>query len=86
MPVVAALLLILVASILPQAEYPIPDRIGPGDVIAWAGAGGVIGGILYVASSAPKRDRAIRWGGFAGFVVSGTLYLLALILRVASGL
>ncbi|MGV1048703.1 MAG: hypothetical protein ACOYD4_09305 [Solirubrobacterales bacterium] len=80
-----ALLLVLLVSILPRAEDPIPDRIGPGDVIAWAGAGGVLGGIFFVASSAPKRDRAIRWGGLAGFVVGATLYLLAFVVRVISG-
>jgi len=78
-------LLGLVASILPQAEDPIPDRIGPSDVIAWAGAGGVVGGIFFIASSAPKRDRAVRWGGLAGFVVGTALYFLALVVRVISG-
>jgi hypothetical protein len=81
---VFALLLILVASILPEAESPLPDRIGLLDVITWAGAGGVLGGLICFKSTAAKRDLAIRWGGLIGFLGILALYLLALLVQVIS--
>jgi hypothetical protein len=85
-PALATLLLVLVASILPRVEDPIPDRIGLGTLLAWAGFGGAIAGILYSAASNSRRDEAIKWGGVLGFAVAASLYLVSLIVQVASGL
>lgn len=85
MPALAALFLIVVASILPEAENPLPDRIGPADLIEWAGAGAVLGGMISFRSSAPKRDRVIGWCGLMGFVVAAALYVVALFAQVFSG-
>jgi hypothetical protein len=80
-----ALLLIVMASILPEAESPLPDRIGPTVLIEWAGAGAVVGGIISFRSSTPKRDRVIGWCGLTGFVAAAVLYAVALFAQVFSG-
>lgn len=85
MPALAALLVILVASILPRVEDPIPDRIGLGTLLAWAGFGGAIAGIAYSAASNTRKDEAIKWGGVLGFAAGASLYLVSLIVQVASG-
>jgi hypothetical protein len=79
------MLLVVVASILPEAESPLPDRIGPPDLIEWAGAGAVLGGILSFRSSTPKRDRVIGWGGLTGLGAAAALYVVALLARLFSG-
>jgi hypothetical protein len=84
-PTLATLLLIVVASILPHAESPLPDRIGLTDVFTWAGAFGLMAGFLFIKSSPAKRDQAIRWGGLIGLVATGALYFLALLAQVAFG-
>ena len=79
-----ALLFVVVASFLPEAENPLPDRIGPADLIEWAGAGAALGGMLFFKASAPKRDRMIGWGGLLGFLVAAVLYVIALFAQVFS--
>jgi len=84
-PTLAALLLISLASILPRVEDPIPDRIGIGTVFACVGFGGAIAGVAYSAASNAERDRAIRLGGLLGFLGGAGLYLVSLMVQVASG-
>jgi hypothetical protein len=83
-PALAALLLIVVASFLPEAESPLPDRIGVIDVFTSAGAGGALGGIICFKATAAKRDLAIRWGGLIGCIASLALYFLAVLVQVLS--
>jgi hypothetical protein len=71
---------------LPEVEDPIPDKIGLGHLIALAGAGGVLGGLVKVKAPPAKRERAISWGTMAGFCLGVALYCLALIVEVISGL
>jgi hypothetical protein len=84
MPAFASLFLLLLASVLPQVEAPLPDRIGLGFPFAAAGAGGVLAGLAQIGSSTAKRERAMSWGGFVGFGAGAVVYVLALIVQVAS--
>jgi hypothetical protein len=83
-PGLASLLLILVLSVLPRVEDPISDRIGLNDLISLAGTGGVLAGIAFIAASASKRDRAIRWGALIGLGFGAVLYLVSLAAQVIS--
>jgi hypothetical protein len=71
---------------LPEVEDPIPDRIGLDDLISLAGTGGVLAGVAFIAASASKRDKAIRWGGLIGFGFGAVLYLVSLVIQVISRL
>jgi hypothetical protein len=82
-PAFAPFLALLLASVVPEAESPLPDRIGLGLPFATAGAGGVLAGIVYSGSSAARRDRAINKGGLVGFGVGAVAYLLALAIQIA---
>jgi zinc transporter ZupT len=84
-PALAALFLILIASFLPRVEDPIPDRIGLGTVFACVGIGGAFAGVVCSAASNTRRDEAIKWGGVLGFAAGASLYLVSLIVQVASG-
>jgi hypothetical protein len=84
-PGLASLFLILASSVLPQVEYPIPDRIGLDDLISLAGTGGVLAGVTFITASASKRDKAIRWGALIGFGFGAVLYLVSLVAQVISG-
>jgi hypothetical protein len=72
----------LLASVVPEIEDPLPDRIGLGFPFATAGAGGVLAGIVHSESSAARRDRAINRGGLFGFGVGVVGYLLALAVQI----
>jgi hypothetical protein len=76
---------LLLASISPQVEDPLPDRIGLGLPFATAGAGGVLAGIARAGASPARRDQAINRGGLIGFVGGVILYLVALIIQVGFG-
>jgi hypothetical protein len=70
---------------LPEVESPIPEKIGLGDVIALAGAGGVLGGM--VGACSPKnRERAISVGSVLGLCVGAGFYAVILLVQVLSGL
>lgn len=84
MPLVGTLLLILVVAV-PEAEGPLPDRIGPTAPITGAGIGGVVASIIFIVASTPKRESAIKWGVLVGFVFGAVLYLLALFVQIGSG-
>ena len=78
--------ILLFASILPQVEAPLPDRIGLGFPFSTAGACGVLVSIVHTASSPAQRDRAVRMGGLIGFLLGTVLYLLALFVQLISQL
>jgi hypothetical protein len=82
MPVLAPLVLVLIALVLPEAEDPFPDRIGPLAPLTGAGAGAVLAGIVLIRASTSRRETAMKWGALGGFVVGGALYLFALIVQV----
>jgi hypothetical protein len=77
------LAVLLLASVLPEVESPLPPRIGLGFPFSSAGAGSVLVGIAHIASSPPRRDRAIRMGALVGFALGAGLYFAALLVQVA---
>jgi len=83
-PVFFSFLALLLASFLPRVEDPLPDRIGLGLPFAAAAAGGVLAGMIFVRSAPARRERAMRWGGLAGFGLGAVVYLVALLVQVAS--
>jgi hypothetical protein len=83
---VAPYLLLLVASLLPRVEDPLPDEIGLGVLLIMAGAGGVLGGVLFAFSAKERREWAINRGGVIGFGIGFAYYLAALLVQVASGI
>ena len=64
---------------LPEAESPIPEKIGIADVFAYAGAGGVLGGIARFRSSSSKQERGVSRGVFCGFCCGAAIYCLSLL-------
>ena len=83
MPTLAPFAAHLFASVVPEIENPLPDRIGLGFPFATAGAGGVLAGIVHSESSTARRDRAIKQGGLIGFRLGVLAYLLVLVIQVA---
>lgn len=79
---VAPYLLLLLGSLVPPAEDPLPEAIGLPAVFALAGAGGVVASVICFRSSEAKRERWIKRGGFIGFVLGLAWYLLALAVQV----
>ena len=71
---------------LPEVESPIPERIGFGHVVGFAGAGGVLGEVVRFVSPPKKREQAVRWGLVIGFGFGLGFYVLALLVQVVSGL
>jgi hypothetical protein len=71
---------------LPEVENPIPERIGLGDVLTVAGAGGVLGGMVGVCGSPKNKERAISVGSVIGLCVGIGFYAIALVIQVASDL
>jgi len=71
----------LLATILPRVEDPIPDTIGIGALFSAAGAGGVV---AMVAGSAlgisrARQDQWARTGVSIGFAVGAAIYVTALL-------
>jgi hypothetical protein len=77
-------LVLVVASVLPEAEYPWPSRIDVSFPFALAGGFGVVAGALPRQSTPAARDRAARIGSFFGFWVGSVIYAALLAVRVAS--
>jgi hypothetical protein len=71
---------------LPEAEDPIPDRIGWCHVFALAGAGGVLGEIVGFGLSPAEREWAVRVGNLTGFCFGIGAYCLSLLAQVLSAL
>jgi hypothetical protein len=74
---------LLLASLVPQVEDPLPDRIGLGFPFAMATAGGVLAGIIYADAPGNRRNKAIKSGGRFGFLAGAVVYLLALVVQVS---
>ena len=70
----------------PEMENPIPSRIGLHHIIAFAGAGAVLGEVFRFGSSTTRRDRAVRLGSLVGFGIGAAVYLLALLAEIVSAL
>jgi hypothetical protein len=81
-----AALLLAQALGLPEVEDPIPHKIGLGHLIALAGAGGMLGGLMKVKAPSAKRERAMSLGTMAGFCFGAAVYCLALTVQVISSL
>jgi hypothetical protein len=84
-PAFTSFLALLLASVLPRVEDPLPDRIGLGVPFAAAGAGGVLAGVIHTKSSPDRRDEAIRKGGLGGFVAGTVFYLFSFCVQVGFG-
>lgn len=70
---------VLLIALVPEAEDPWPDRIGPTAPFWAAGAGAVVGGVAFILASAARRESAVKWGMFLGFIAGLVLYVIALI-------
>ncbi|HEX3239787.1 MAG TPA: hypothetical protein VHR18_06595 [Solirubrobacterales bacterium] len=64
----------LVGAVLPEAEYPWPERIGISFPFTIAGGLGVAAGALPRRSTPAARDRATRIGSFIGFWVGSVIF------------
>jgi hypothetical protein len=71
---------------LPEVESPIPEKIGLGDIIALAGAGGVLGGMVGVCCSPKNRERAISVGSVLGLCVGAGFYAVVLLVQLLWGI
>jgi hypothetical protein len=71
---------------LPEVEHPIPDEIGLGHIFVLVGAGGTLGGISKFGAPSAERERAISWGSLIGFYIGAGIYVLLLLIQVASSL
>jgi hypothetical protein len=85
-PPFSAYVALLLASILPRVESPLPETVGLGLPITAAGVGGVLMGVLFARSPPPRRERAINLGGFWGFAIGSLAYVVALLAQVLSQL
>lgn len=72
----------LLILLLPQVESPIPERIGLGLPVTFAGVGGMLLGFVHVSSPPDVRDRWIRCGGLIGFLLGVVLYLALLVAQL----
>lgn len=71
---------------LPEVEDPFPDRIGLEVLVSFAGAGGVLAGVLCIGSSPAKKERAVSLGALFGFCLGAVYYILSLLAQIASAL
>ena len=74
--------LLLIGSILPRVENPLPKTIGLGFPFALAGAVGVLAAVIHAEASDARRDRAIRLGGLWGFRLGAAIYAIALAAQI----
>jgi hypothetical protein len=82
MPSVAVYVALLLTSILPRVEDPLPDEIGFGVLLEGAGFGGILASVLHSRSSPVDRDEVIHeWGRF-GFIIGAVFYLSSLFVQV----
>jgi hypothetical protein len=70
----------------PEVEDPIPNRIGLGHIIAFTGAGAVLGEVFRFGSSPTSRERAVRFGSLVGFGIGAAVYFLSLLAEIISAL
>jgi hypothetical protein len=76
--------LLLAGSVVPEAEYPWPQRIGITFPFALSGGFGVVAGTLPRRATPAARDRAARIGSFVGFWLGSIIYSALLAVRVSS--
>lgn len=72
----------LASLMIPEAESPWPERIGPGLPFTVSGAASMLIGMV-MAGSQEKRERAMNRGGVYGFLLGSALYMLVLLNQVA---
>jgi hypothetical protein len=77
---------LLVLAVLPRVEDPWPDTIGLGLPVMTATAGTVLAGVVFTKAKPERRDDALRWGLFLGFLVGAAFCLVALATQVVSGI
>jgi hypothetical protein len=80
----AAAMELLAGSILPRVEDPWPDAIGLELPFVLAGAFGVIARVIHAEAPERRRDKAIGKAGVGGFWCGALLYLISLVVQVAS--
>jgi len=70
---------------LPEVEDPIPDKVGLGFLLSFAGVGGMFGGFLSLIWPR-KRELFIGLGTLAGFCLGCVVYALLLLIQLLSAL
>jgi hypothetical protein len=80
----APYLLLLLGSILPRVEDPLPDEIGLDAPFALAAMGAALLGIFPLDSPIEKRERAMARGARIGFLLGLAFYVVALLAQVGS--
>jgi hypothetical protein len=65
----APYLLLLLSSVLPQVEDPIPGEIGIEFPFAIAGSIALLAGLVRFRASTEQREEAVKW---VGLLVSGS--------------
>lgn len=78
----ATSLAFLTVSFFPRVEDPWPESIGLGFPFTLAGAGGILASTICANVPEGQRDRAIRWGGLAGFYFGVGIYFISLLIQV----
>jgi hypothetical protein len=73
-------------AVLPRVEDPWPDTIDLGFLVLTATAGMVLAGVAFTRATQERRENALRWGLFLGFLVGAVFYFVALVTQVVSGL
>lgn len=77
---------LLLFAVVPRVEDPWPDTVGLWLPFSTWGVGMALAGVVFNRATQERREDAIRWGGFWGFVVGVLLYVLALLVQVISSL
>jgi hypothetical protein len=77
-------LIVLQAMGLPEVENPLPEKIGFGTIVGFAGAGGVLAVVLSVVVPPRRREWWVSLGTFAGFCFGVFLYGLSLLAQLIS--
>jgi hypothetical protein len=70
----------------PEVEDPLPEKIGIGSIVEYAGGGGVLAVVLSFVWRQPRREWLISLGTFAGFCFGVGLYGLSLLAELVSSL
>jgi len=81
----AAGLLLLLASVFPRVDDPWPRTIGLEFLVVMAGAGGAVASVLYAGASETRRNEAVRGGWLWGFRLGALFYALSVLNQIISG-
>ena len=79
-------LVLLVGSVFPRVEDPLPDEIGFGFPIVLAGAGAALGRVIYASAPRAQRERAMGRLSVWAFWLGGLLYAASVVAQVVSNL